>query len=411
MKTLIAQTGLRDDALAGQVVVVTGAGRGIGCEAARALASLGARVVIAEVDESSGRKVEVSIRDAGGDALFVRTDVSDAASVAALAEQVHAACGAVSILINNAVFIREAAVVEMSLDDWDRTLAVNLRGTFLVCRAFLPDMLSAKCGTIVNMVSTEAMPGLAAYIATKQGVVGFSQSLALEVGEHGVRVIPYGPGMVDTPGIRSVAAGLAPRLGMSEAQFLSVPLHPAFDSLMPAEYAGVGVAYLVAELADEFHGEMVTGYTVLERAGLIETPGVQESTAPASGPQVPGEALDLSRRLQEIIAQTEVEFGRLPAFVRPLARGGFKGKAGQSLQDWTRTAAALAAQLEQGVLLPDAARPRSLLDKLVTYYEGVPAETARFTKDAETLRAVEETSRERIAVIRALTAALAAHDA
>ena len=414
--SVIARTGLSRGALAGQVAVVTGAGRGIGREAARALAWLGTQVVLAELDPELGREAEAAIRREDGAALFVQTDVSDPASVSALAEQVRAAYGETSILVNNAIYIHEAGVAEMRLEDWDRTVAVNLRGTFLTCQAFLPGMLAQRLGTIVNMVSTEAMPGLAAYIATKQGIVGFSQSLALEVGEQGVRVIPFGPGMVDTPGMRSIAAGLAPRLGMTEEAFMHVPLHPAFEGLMPAEYAGAATAYLAAALADEFHGEVVTGYTVLERAGVIEAPALQappESAPPGQGPaaQASGappaaQALALSRELEEIIAQTEAEFDRLPVFVRPLARRGFKAKAGQSLQDWARTAAALTADLERGEPPPNLPHLNALLDELILYYEGVPAETARFTRDAETLQQVTQTANERIAPIRSLRAAL-----
>lgn len=399
---LVASGTLTSDALAGQVAVVTGAGGGIGFEAARSLAALGARVVIAELDAARGRAAEAAIQDTGHQALFVETDVSDPASVAALAQRV----GRVDVLVNNAIYIHQAAAAEMELEDWDRTLAVNLRGVFLTCRQFLPGMLAQGRGIIVNMVSTDAMPGLAAYIASKQGIVGFSQSLALEVGDQGVRVVPFAPGMVDTPGIRSVAAGLAPRLGMTEEEFLGVSLHPAFDDLMPVAYAGAATAYLVAALADEFHGEVVDGYAVLERAALIEAPSVPQTAVSVPRAIPSGEALDLSRRLEDVIAQTGAEFDRLPIFVRPIARRGFRGKAGQSLQDWARTATDLVEHLERGTLPPDLARIVALLDQLVVYYEGVPAETARFTSDAEMLRQVEETTRERIALIRALQSEL-----
>jgi NAD(P)-dependent dehydrogenase (short-subunit alcohol dehydrogenase family) len=222
--TLLSQAGLQRDALSGQVAVVTGAGRGIGREAACALAWLGAPVVIAELDEDHGLETSRTISVQGGEALLVRTDVSDPGSVAALAQEANAAFGPVNILVNNAIYLRHAPVVEMSLEDWDRTLAVNLRGAFLTCREFLPAMLAKKAGVIVNMISAEAMPGLSAYIASKQGITGFSQSLALEVHGAGVAVVAFAPGMVDTPGLRSVAGGLAPALGMSAEQFLGFSL-------------------------------------------------------------------------------------------------------------------------------------------------------------------------------------------
>lgn len=397
---LLASTGLSPDALEGQVAIVTGAGSGIGLAVARALSSLGARVVIAELDAARGEKTEALIHDAGKQALFVQTDVSSASSVTALAEKVRETYGPVSILVNNAITIQEAAVMEMSVEDWDRTIAVNLRGVFLTCRQFLPDMLSCQRGTIVNMTSIEAMPGLSAYIASKRGIVGFSQSLALEV--EGVRVIPFAPGMVDTPGMRSVASGLAPRLGMTEAEFLSVSLHPAFEGLMPVEYAGAATAYLIAQLADEFHGEVIDGYVVLERAGLVEAPPAPGLVIDRPIPAPTGQALELSRQLEEIIAQTGAEFEHLPVFVRPLARRGFQSKTGQSLQDWARTAAALVTHLEEGTPIPDLPRIVALMDHLIAYYEGVPAETARFTRDAEMLHEVEQISRDRIAVMHAL---------
>ena len=468
----IEQTGLSRSALTRQVAIVTGAGRGIGRETALALAWIGARVVVAEINEPAGRAVEQEIRAAGGQAVFIACDVSESGAVDKLVTTANAAFGPVDILVNNAILCPAVGVTEMSVELWDRVVAVNLRGTFLTCRACLPAMLARRRGTIVNMVSTEAMPGLSAYIATKQGIAGFSQSLALEVGEQGVRVIPFGPGMVDTPGIRSVAPDLAPRLGLSEAQFLAVPLHPAFDGLMPADYAGAATAYLIAALADEFHGESVSGYTVLERAGLISpaplpaadrlaaqdralhpdpgarsaqpageprptgTPPTPSAAQPAGTPAAPdvgyaqsgqtalsadsldrsiAPAVDLCRQLTEQIAAIEADFSRLPVFVRPLARSGFKSKAGQSLADWQRSAATLSEQAQQihdgdsyerASFQSSYTRLRPRLAGLISYHQGVPAETARFSKDPALLREVTSLSQERIALIEQLRAAL-----
>jgi hypothetical protein len=249
---------------------------------------------------------------------------------------------------------------------------------------------------IINLISTEAMPGLSAYIASKQGIAGFSQSLALEVSGQGVFVVPFGPGMVDTPGIRSVADGLAPRLGMSPEQFLSIPLHPAFDGLMPAEYAGAATAYLVAALAEEFHGEIVDGYTVLERAGLIQpakSPNMDK--LPLHSDRSP--STDISILIEEltcILKETENEFERLPFFVRPVARRGFKTRTGGSFADWHQWSGGF----ERGEI--PGANLVAYLEKLVVYYQEVPAETARFTKDAELLNEVAKTCENRIAVVK-----------
>jgi NAD(P)-dependent dehydrogenase (short-subunit alcohol dehydrogenase family) len=416
---VMARTRLSREALDGQVAVVTGAGRGIGREAARALAWLGARLVIAELDEDGGQTTEALIREAGGVALFVPTDVSDAGSVNAMAERVWSAFGDVDLLINNAIACPVAPVVEMDVGTWDRVIAINLRGAFLTCRAFLPSMLDRGRGTLVNMVSTDAMPGLAAYIASKQGLAGFTQSLATEVGEQGIRVIAFGPGMVDTPGIRDAAPDLAPLLGITATEFLQVPLHTAYAGLMPAAHAGVATAYLVAELADIYHGEIVNGYTVLERAGVIAAPALpilevpERADATTSGQDSRSALLEKiaedARELRVILTQTELEFGQLPVFARPMARRGFKSKAGQSLQDWTQSVSELGDLAASGTLA-GAAAPRfaDLLEQLGVYYEAVPKEMARFTKDAEVLQEVARLTRERVAVIGNLVTTLRA---
>jgi NAD(P)-dependent dehydrogenase (short-subunit alcohol dehydrogenase family) len=390
---------------AGQVIVVTGAGRGIGLQIARAFAFLGGKVILAELSET-GLDAEKQIQAEGGNAIFVQTDVSNTEAVNRLAHVTHDHFGAVTVLINNAIYIREAAVINIPVDVWDSTIAVNLRGTFLTCQAFLPDLLRQRGGTILNLVSTDAMPGLAAYIASKQGITGFSQSLALEVGEAGVRVIPFAPGMVDTPGIRSVAEGLAPRLGLQTEQFLNLSLNAAYTGMMPAEHAAAAAVYLTLRLADEFQGQIVNGYEILERAGYLKSstaiPAVAEE--PANGIHIDRD--NLVRQLAGILNETETEFNRLPVFVRPMARQGFKSKSGQSLADWKR----LLSTLETGKS-PVPLNLSEMLEKLAGYYRDVPKETARFTRDEQTLRQVAELSGQRIGVINKLREQLKSWDA
>jgi len=416
----IARLGLPAGALAGQVAVVSGAGRGIGRETARALSYLGAAVVVAEIDEASGAQTAELLRAAGGRALAVPTDVADEGSVAALCERTLAEFKRVDVLVNGAILSPVAALLETDVALWDRVIAVNLRGTFLMCKAFLPAMLARARGTIVNMVSADAMPYLSAYIASKRAIAGLSQSLAPEVGERGVRVIAFGPGLVDTPGLRESGHLLAARLGMSEEQFFSLSLHPAYEGLMPAADAGAATAYLVARLADEYHGEVVDGYTVLERAGYLQAPpaGPPGAPAPVAARRDVGtlaRAIDLARQLGALVAQTDAEFNRLPVVLRPLARGGFKRQAGQSTADWRRTAAALTARLERieareaaalSELLVGYRTLAGLLGKLAAYYRGAAGQAARFTKDQEFLRRANRIASEREATVRALEAAL-----
>lgn len=414
----VESLGLARDTLASQVAIVTGAGRGIGREVARALAWLGARVIIAEVSEE-GRETERLLRASGGEARFVQTDVSSVEDVARLARITHETFGPVDILINNAILCTVAPVLEMDVAVWDRVLAVNLRGTYLTCKAFLPEMIANRRGVIVNMTSLDAMPGLSAYIASKQAIAGFSQSLAAEVGAQGVCVIAFVPGMVDTPGLRDVAERLPSLLGITREQFLSVPLHRAYAGLMPVDHAGAATAFLVAALADQYQGETVTSYEVLERSGFLQEPAAVEATTGQTrltvdtGPafaqtQAAEQALALTRQLQIAIEETEAGFIRLPVFVRPMARSGFKKKAGQSLGDWSRILAGLVAWLEGAAAVQCTAEltlPASLpgllttLDKLSAYFRDVPEETARFSHDPELLRQVQQTSSEQVALI------------
>lgn len=390
-------------------------------------------MVIAEISDE-GEETRRLITADGGEALFVRTDVSSPAQVDELARRTRASFGPADILVNDAILCPASPVVDMDVELWDRVMAVNLRGTFLTCKAFLPDMLDRRQGVIINMISTEAMPLLSAYMASKQGIAAFSQSLAAEIGECGVRVIAFAPGFVDTPGLRAVAESLAPHMGLSSEQFLKLPLHPAYsEQAMPPEHAGAAAAYLAAALADEFHGEQVTGYEVLERAGFIavEQPAGAPQPAEAAPPEggLPGdqaaspksemasdreaarlEAHSRVERLRGMIGETEAEFGKLPVFVRPMARAGFKKKSGMSLQDWSRALSRLQAQLQGATSGPGFAYSewRESLEKLGVYYAETPAETARFTKDEQVLGEVRRVAAERLAVIRGLIEALGA---
>jgi NAD(P)-dependent dehydrogenase (short-subunit alcohol dehydrogenase family) len=401
---LFEDLGLRRAECAGLTAVVTGAGRGIGLQTARAFALLGVQVVLAEISEEGGKQAEAVIRAEGGEAYFVQTDVSRLEDVQRLARLTQEKYGAPHFLINNAIMCPFAPVLEMPEELFDQVLSVNLRGTFLMSKTFLPGMLARGNGFIANMVSTEAMPGLSAYIASKQGIAGFSQSLALEVGEKGVQVVAFGPGMVDTPGIRGVADRLAPELGLTERQFLGLSLHAGYEGLMPAEHAGAATAFLALRLGKEYQGQVVNAYEVLEKAGLLKTElpvGSETAVSQLAQPDAPDARRELVKRVSQIVDETAAEFEKLPIFVRPLARSGFKSKSGLSLEDWQRTLTRLEGSAEQFSSAegrPLAAR----LEKLCDYYRGVPGETARFTRDQAMLQQISELCRQRIMVIQQL---------
>jgi NAD(P)-dependent dehydrogenase (short-subunit alcohol dehydrogenase family) len=143
-----------------------------------------------------------SVRAAGRRAVFVRADVADAASVTAMAERVLAELGRVDVLVNNAGIFTQSLLEDMPVEDWDRVLGVNLRGTFLCTRALLPQMLARGSGRIINIASQLGQIGgaeVAHYSASKAGVIGLTKALAREVSSRGVLVNAIAPGPIHTP--------------------------------------------------------------------------------------------------------------------------------------------------------------------------------------------------------------------
>jgi 3-oxoacyl-[acyl-carrier protein] reductase len=187
--------------LAGSLAVVTGATEGIGRAAAFALGRSGARVAICARTEANVRATVGDLKAAGVDAIGMACDVSDPACVAAFAAFVGQQRGAPCILVNNAGIGRFKPFAELSLDDWDETMAVNVRSLYLVTRSFLKGMADGGGGTIVNVASLAGKNGVeggTAYCASKHAVLGFSKALMLEVRRHNVRVVAICPGSVDT---------------------------------------------------------------------------------------------------------------------------------------------------------------------------------------------------------------------
>jgi NADP-dependent 3-hydroxy acid dehydrogenase YdfG len=197
-------------ALAGRVAIVTGGGRGIGRAIARAFAEAGAAVALAARTREDLAAVASEIRNSGGRALAVPTDVTQDAAVDALVERTLGELGRVDLLVTAAGVAAFGPVAEAKGGDWDGMLAVNLRAVMVCCRAVLEPMLRQRSGLILNIASiaaARAIPGGAAYAATKAGVVSFSRVLAEEMRAHGVRVGVLLPGAVDTPLWDSITGG------------------------------------------------------------------------------------------------------------------------------------------------------------------------------------------------------------
>jgi 3-oxoacyl-[acyl-carrier protein] reductase len=176
---------------------VTGGGHGIGRAYAHRLAEEGAKLAIAELDAAAGERVAAEV---GG--LAVRTDVSDEASVAEMARRTLERFGRIDILVNNAAMfatvpMSRAPFDELDPAEWDRMMAVNLRGTWLACRAVIPQMRKQRYGKIINISSSTAIKGSASrihYVTSKAGILGFTRTLAMEVGKDNICVNCVAPG-------------------------------------------------------------------------------------------------------------------------------------------------------------------------------------------------------------------------
>ena len=243
----------------GRVAIVTGAGSGIGRATAERLASEGARVVCADVNQAGIEETVATVRAASGEAKAVRCDVSDPAAVTSLVDGAVKAWGKLDIVANVAGIGGFKRTTEVTLEDWNRMIAINLTGQFLVCQAALPHILASK-GAIINTASVAGVkshPYSAAYCASKGGVVLLTKALAAEYGRKSVRINCVCPGGIETPMIQAFQL---PE-GVSEA---------ALTRIMPLGRFGQApeVAGTIAFLASD-DATYINGAAIVVDGGMI----------------------------------------------------------------------------------------------------------------------------------------------
>jgi len=183
-----------------KVVVVTGGGQGIGRVICQSFAKEGAKVVIAEIDEEAGRECEELIISAGGEALFIKTDVADQESVKNLFSQTVKKYSKMSILINNAGVMSQGNIFTRSIEEWNRVIGINLTGPYICSRYAAELMRERKGGVIINISSTRALmsePDTEPYSASKGGLLALTHSLAISLGKYGIRVNCICPGWIE----------------------------------------------------------------------------------------------------------------------------------------------------------------------------------------------------------------------
>ena len=244
-----------------RVAIVTGAARGIGAATAKRLAQDGFAVAVLDLDEGSAKGTVEAIESAGGRAIAVGADVSDAQQVDAAVSRVATELGGPTVLVNNAGVTRDNMLFKMTEDDWDMVMNVHLKGAFLMSRAAQKHMTEAKFGRIVNLSSVSALGnrGQANYSTAKAGLQGFTKTLAIELGKFGVTVNAIAPGFIETEMTRATAE----RMGISFEDMIK-----GAASQIPVARVGQpeDIAHLVSFLVSEGAG-FVSGQVIYAAGG------------------------------------------------------------------------------------------------------------------------------------------------
>lgn len=242
-----------------RVAIVTGGGGGIGRAIADLIAREGGKVVVIDIDLRAAEETLGMIRDRGGQAHAVKTDVTQKTEVRRMVEETRATYGRIDILVNNAGGDTKGSIVDFPEETWDMLIDVNLKGVFLCTQAVVPTMIEHHYGRIVNMSSMAGKTGEALtslYCAAKFGVIGFTQAVAQEVGKYNITVNAVCPGPVNTELIRKSIAQSAAIRGMDPQQFMQefyVGLTPLGRIAEPAD-----VAQAVVFLASD-EAQFITG--------------------------------------------------------------------------------------------------------------------------------------------------------
>jgi len=193
----------------GRVAIVTGSAKGIGWGIAKVFSQKGAKVVVVDWDDKTGAKTAEELRQAGGEAIFVKCDVSNEEQVKAMINKTIETYGRIDVLVNNAGIGVYKSILDTSSDDWDRCLGVNLKGVFLCSKYALPHMQKIGKGAIVNISSVHSyatVNGVAPYAASKGGITALTRNMAIDYGPA-IRVNSIAPGWVLTPLIQSIFDG------------------------------------------------------------------------------------------------------------------------------------------------------------------------------------------------------------
>ncbi len=380
---IISKTSLSRDSLKGEIAIVTGAGRGIGYEAARALAWLGANVIIAEIDEKNGKAAEENLRKEFGaeKAFFVKTDLGNEKDIDKLAEAALRKFGKVDIILNNATVFPIGAIKDTTIESWDFSYRVNLRGPVLLARKFLPAMIERKHGVIVCVSSSGAAPFMGAYEVFKTAQVEFANTLSAEVEGTGVYAFTIGPGISRTPGFVEGGGKVASLMGLSLEELFDMNK----NAQISPEAAGAGFAIAIA-LAKKYHGQETSSIQVLRETGVDLTDQSQEKSEQEEPDAKTVDSKNIIK-LYELVQKTYLEqsegWKKRNLFERQWLSRDFKKNTGMSIDEMQTTLKALGNSLKTGDSTAEFVEP---LNRLAAYYVHQQEQLKGFEKDPKKLQ-------------------------
>jgi NAD(P)-dependent dehydrogenase (short-subunit alcohol dehydrogenase family) len=370
---LISQLGLKPDSLAGETIIVTGAGGGIGYETARALLWLGANVIIAEINPTNGGNAAemLGIEFDQQKVLFVLTDVGDEASVQELYRQSIQRFGKVDAVINNATIAVLGKVTDVPIEKWDESYRVNLRGPVLMARTFLPDMVSRHHGTFA-CVSSTGTAFLGGYESFKAAQVHLANTLDAELEGTGVIAYTIGPGLVPTQTASSAVQQLAPQMGMTVKEFYELNK----SIVLTAEEAGVGFAISLL-FAERFRGMEINSMQALKAADISygATEGGNEGVQVKADKRV--QAVNLCEKVRLTLKEQSEGWKHRSIFERQWVIRDFRKTAGMSADEWLAALDELEKSLqgEGDIVIPE-------LSRLAGYYNHLAELAKGYEKDA-----------------------------
>lgn len=369
---LISQLGLKQDALNGETIIVTGAGGGIGYEAARALLWLGANVVIAEINHQNGRTAEVTLEKEFGKerVLFVQTDVGDEASVKNLYNLSALAFGKVDAVINNATIAVLGNVVDVPIEEWDKSYHVNLRGPVLMAKTFLPDMVARDHGAFA-CVSSTGTAFLGGYETFKAAQVHLANTLDAEL--EGTQVIVYtiGPGLVPTETASKAVGQLAPQMGMNVEQFFEMNK----GAVLSVEEAGVGFALSVL-FAEKFRGQEISSMQAIKAADINFGGAEAEQESAGLSFEKRKQAQALCEAVYVTLKEQSEGWKSRSLFERQWVIRDFRKTAGMPVEEWLS-----GLERMQQTLGGEGAVTPMPLEKLAGYYEHLAELAKGYEKD------------------------------